>query len=103
MKNRYAPLILPTVLNQIPADYNKSIKQFGGDDDYTTKQHVQWFKYYCELNEIDHEDVQMRLFAQSLRTNVKEWFRALDPDTIQSMNRFVTIFLDKWEKKKYFV
>ena len=44
-----------------------------------------WFRDYCELNEIDHEDVQMRLFAQSLRTDVKEWFRALDPDT---MNRF---------------
>ena len=47
---------------------------------------MQWFKDYCEFNEIDHEDVQMRLFAQSLRTNVKEWFRELDPDTIQSMN-----------------
>ena len=51
------------------------------------------------MNEIDHEDVQMRLFAQSLRINVKEWFRALDPDTIQSMNRFVTIFLDKWDAR----
>ena len=82
MENRYAPLVLPAVLNQMPTDYSKSIKQFGGDDDYTAKQHVQWFKDYCELNEIDHEDVQMRLFAQSLRTNVKEWFRALDLATI---------------------
>ena len=37
MENRYAPLVLPVVLNQMPADYSKSIKQFGGDDDYTTK------------------------------------------------------------------
>ena len=71
MENRYAPLVLPAVLNQMPADYSKSIKQFGGDDDYTAKQHVQCFKDYCELNEIDHEDVQMRLFSQSLRTDVK--------------------------------
>lgn len=63
MENRYAPLILPAVLNQMPVDYSKSVKQFGGDDDYTAKQHVQWFKDYYELNEIDHEDVQMRLFA----------------------------------------
>ena len=40
MANIYAPLVLPTVLNQMLADYNKSIKQFWGDDDYTTKQHV---------------------------------------------------------------
>ena len=40
MENRYALLILPAVLNQMPADYNKSIKQFGADDDYIAKQHV---------------------------------------------------------------
>ena len=45
----------------------------------------------------------MRIFSQSLRTGVKEWFRALDPHTIESMNRFVAIFLDKWEEKKNFV
>ena len=40
MENRYAPLVRPAVLNQMPTDYSKSIKQFGGVDDYTTKQHV---------------------------------------------------------------
>ena len=41
MANRYAPLVLHVVLNQMPADYSESIKQFRGDNDYTAKQHVQ--------------------------------------------------------------
>ena len=71
MANRYAPLVLPANLNPMPADYGTKIKQFGGEDDYTVIQHIQWFKDFCELNEIDHEDVQMRLFSQSLRADVK--------------------------------
>ena len=63
MANRYAPFVLPANLNPMLADYGTKIKQFGGEDDYTVKQHIQWFKDFCELNEIDHEDVEMRLFA----------------------------------------
>ena len=40
MENRYAPLVLPAILNQMPIGYNQRIKQFGGDDDYIAKQHV---------------------------------------------------------------
>ena len=44
MDNRYAPLSLPRNLNAMPTDYSSKIIQFGVDEAYTAKQHVQWFK-----------------------------------------------------------
>ena len=60
MANRYAPLALPTNLNAMSVDYNTKIKQFGDDEAYTARQHVQWFKDFCDLLEEDNEDVIMR-------------------------------------------
>ena len=45
----------------------------------------------------------MRLFAQSLKTNVKDWFRGLAPRSIPYIDRFHIIFLEKWEEKKNYV
>ena len=100
MANRYAPLALPTNLNAMPVDYGTKIKQFGGDDDYTSRQHIQWFKYFYDLNEIYYEDVKMRLFAQSLKIDVNDWFRGLEAGSVNTIEGFYTIFLDRWEEKK---
>ena len=45
----------------------------------------------------------MGLFAQSLKTNVKDWFRGLVVGSIPDIDRFYAIFLEKWEEKKNFV
>jgi len=45
----------------------------------------------------------MRLFAQSLKTYVKDWFRGLPTGSVISIEVFYTIFLDRWEEKKNFV
>ena len=103
MANRYAPLVLPANLNVMPVDYNTKIKQFGDDEEYTTRQHVQWFKDFCDLLEVDDEDVKMRLFAKILKTNVKDWFRGLVAGSIPDIDRFHAIFLEKWKEKKNYV
>ena len=103
MANRYAPLSLPANLNAMPVDYNTKIKQFGDDGTYTASQHIQWFKDFCDLQELDNNDVKMRLFEQSLKTNVKDWIRGLITRSIIGINEFYTIFLDRWEKKKNYV
>ena len=66
MANRHAPLNLPVDLNAMPDNYHQKIKPFGVVGDFSAQQHVDWFKYFCDLTEIDEEDVHMRLFAQSL-------------------------------------
>jgi hypothetical protein len=103
MANRYAPLVLPANLNAMPTDYSTKIKQFGDDEAYTARQHVQWFKDFCDLLEVVDDDVKMRLFAQSLKEDVKNWFRGLYAGSIPDIDRFHAIFLEKWEEKKNYV
>lgn len=103
MANRYAPLVLPANLNVMSVDYSTKIKQFGDDEAYTARQHVQWFKDFCDLSEVDDEDVKMRLCAQSLKTNVKDWFRGLAARSIPDIDKFHVIFLEKWVEKKKIV
>ena len=45
----------------------------------------------------------MILFAQSLKGEVKKWFRALTPRSIVNSRVFEQFFLDKWEEKKNYV
>ena len=103
MANIYCPLALPTSLNPMPDSYNQRIKQFGEDGDLTAQQHVDWFQDFVDLEEVDEDDVKMRLFAQSLKGEVKKWFRALTPRSIVNSRIFEQMFLDRWEEKKNYV
>ena len=103
MEKIYAPLILLVNLNDMPDNYDSKIKQFGAEDINSTQQHIDWCKYFYDLTEVDEEDVQLRLFAQSLKGEVKNWFRALAPRSIPDFRRFETVFLEKWEEKKNYV
>ena len=42
----------------------------------------------------------MCLFAQSLKGEVKKWFRDFTPRSIVNSQRFEQMFLDRWEEKK---
>ena len=42
----------------------------------------------------------MRLFAQSLKTDVKDWFRGLVARSVTGVEVFYTTFLDRCEEKK---
>ena len=57
-------------------------------------------KDYFELHEIDDFDVQMRIFSQTLTSEVKIWFKGLNPGSIADLAVFHRLFINKWEKKK---
>jgi len=61
---------------------------------------VERFNDFIDLEEVDHEDVKMRLFAQSFSGEVKKWFRGLREGSINTFQVFETTFLRKWEDKK---
>lgn len=103
MANRYAPLALLAALHPIPYCYNHRIKQFGADGDLTAQQHVDWFQDFTNLEEVDENNVKMRLFSQSLKGVVKKWFRSLTPGSIANSRVFEQMVLDRWEEKKNFV
>ena len=99
MAARFAPLTLPTQLHDLPQGYSQRIMTYGAKGDVLAQQHIIRFNDFCDLEEVDHEDAKMRLFAQSLTSEVKEWFRGLPAGSIHSFHEFETIFLGKWERK----
>jgi len=42
----------------------------------------------------------MRIFAQTLASDVRTWFRSLPNNSIDSLEVFYQHFLNRWEKKK---
>lgn len=54
---------------------------------------------FFELHEIDEADVQMRLFAQTLTSDVKKWFKAFPANHIADLANFQRLFIDSWERK----
>ena len=77
MAPKFAPLVLPQQLHDLPHDYGQHVKKFNGEDDVNAQQHLVWFDDYCDIEDIDHEDIKMRLFALSFSGDVKQWFRSL--------------------------
>ena len=64
MAARFAPLALPQVLNDMPANYQSKIPLFDGTpQNITAQQHVDKMADFFDLHEIDEENVTMRLFV----------------------------------------
>jgi hypothetical protein len=78
IQHRYIPLKLPQVLHDFPPKYYEYLPMFDGEPDaISTEKHIQGFEHFIDLFEIDHEDVCMRAFSQSLKGNTKDWFKHL--------------------------
>ena len=69
----------------MPQDYQIKITSFDGSEIYTAQQHTRKMTDYFEIYEIDIADVQMRIFVQSLNGDVRTWFRALTPNSIDNL------------------
>ena len=66
LMNRYAPLNLPQPLHDMPQEYLKLLPRFTGEDEITAEQHLPLFCTFAENLNVEHLDVVMRLFVQSL-------------------------------------
>ena len=93
MAARYAPLNLQDQLHDLPVNYGKRSLQFDGTSFFTAHQHVDKLNVFIELEEVAHEHVKLRLFAQSLSGEVKSWFRYLPGATINEFQQFESYLL----------
>jgi hypothetical protein len=100
MVARYAPLILAAPLHNMPQDYQTRIPRFDGTRNMTAQQHVDKMNDFFDLQEVDEEDVKMRLFSQSLNGEVRKWFKALPAASLNDIIAFHQSFLNRWEVKK---
>ena len=88
MENKFSPLVLVANLHDLPQGYAQRLKQFGAEGDITSQQHLDRFLDFIDLEEVDHEDVKMRLFAQSLFGEAKKWFKAFPTGSILNSQHF---------------
>ena len=78
--SRYAPLVFPNNLNAFcTTDYMKYLPRFNGEGDVTGEEHLIAFYNFVDNFTIEHFDVWMRPFTQSLDGEVRKWFRSLRP------------------------
>ena len=100
-KNWYIPLRLPQTLHELPTKHYKYLPKFGREyEDLMVEKHLQSFEYFLDLFEIEHDDVCMRAFSQSLQGNVRKWFRHLQPRSITTWEEFSHTFLGFWGERR---
>jgi hypothetical protein len=100
-RHRYIPLKLPQTLHDFPPNYYEYLPVFDGESDIiSAEKHIQGFEHFIDLFEIDHDDVCMRVFSQSLKGDTKHWFKHLHPETISSWVELKKVFLKFWGKEK---
>lgn len=54
---------------------------------------------FIDLEEVDHDDVKMRLLAQIFSGEVKKWLRGFPTASITSFQQLERSFLARWEVK----
>ena len=94
------PLGPSFTLVNLPQDYQSNIPLYDSSNATTASQHVDKMNDYFDRNEIDDETVKLRLFAKSLRGEVRKWFKGLTLHSINDLQAFHQLFLNKWEVKK---
>lgn len=100
MAARYAPLVLPQNLDDMPDDYQIKIPLFDATQSITVQQHVDRMNDLFDIHEVDAKNVSMRLFVLSFRGEVRKWFRELPAGSISTLPVLHRQFLDRWEVKK---
>jgi hypothetical protein len=54
---RYAPLVLPVPLHDLPENYMKKLPKFIGEGDLTAAEHINFFDQFANILGLEHEDV----------------------------------------------
>ena len=70
MAAKFALVVLPLQLHDLPNDYGQHVKKFNGGDEVTAQQHLVWFDDYYDIENMIHEDIKMSLFALSFSGDV---------------------------------
>ena len=98
--NKYAPLALPQVLNDMPQDYLKILPRFNGENEIETQKYLEVFCSFGEKFNVEHLDTVLRLFFQSLDGEARKWFKTLGDHSSTTWEGMEDTFLRKWGEKK---
>jgi hypothetical protein len=79
--------------------YMKLICKFNGDRNTSIEDHDFALQYCIDNLVIDHEDVYLRIYVQSLEGDAIKWFKNLPIETIVSLETFHRIVVENGKKK----
>ncbi|KAH9291358.1 hypothetical protein KI387_043453, partial [Taxus chinensis] len=77
-----SPISLAQPLHELPKGSRKNFPKFRGDGSQLPKEHVATFITACGVLGIEHEDVSVQLFVESLQEKYFEWFYMLPPRSV---------------------
>jgi hypothetical protein len=97
---RYAPLVLPVPLHDLPKNYMKILPKFTREGDLTTQEHTNFFDQFADILGIEHEDVYSRLLVQTFEGQVRTWFRALATGSLRSYEELENAFIKQWGERR---
>jgi hypothetical protein len=97
---RYAPLVLPVPLHDLPENYMKNLPKFTGEGDLTAAEHINFFDQFADILGLEHEDVYSRLLVQTFEGQVRTWFRGLAAGSIPSYDELENAFIRQWGERK---
>jgi len=101
IQDRYKPLQLLLVLHDYPTKHYKYLPKFDGElVNPTTEKRFQAFEHLINFFEVEHDDVCMEVFSQSLQGDAKEWFSQLRPNSVSSWEELKDVFLNFWGETK---
>lgn len=83
----------------MPTKTLRWLPRFYGDDVITVGDHVEALEKAFRDNEIIHEDIAMKLLANSLDDNAYRWFYGLINNAITRYDYFVKKMRGKWDCK----
>jgi hypothetical protein len=91
---RYAPLVLPQVMYTFPPnDYMRYLPRFNGDGSVSAEENLSSFYSFANNFNIEHVDVWMRLFVQSINGEARKWFISFPPNSIADIIALDDAFL----------
>ena len=82
--------------------YLKLLPLSNAEKKRTAEDHLDAFQNFVDNFYIEHEDVYMRLFVQSLDGDIRIWFITLPPGSINSWQALEYTFFQQWGEKKEF-
>lgn len=95
-ESRHGPQALPPDLHKIPVDYMDFLPRYNGENGAIPDERLDAFHDYMDKLNVQFEDVQMRLFVQSLEGEPKKHFRDLAVGSITSWHILESWFHETW-------
>jgi hypothetical protein len=90
---RFGPFNLPQITHDLLDNHMKYLPKFDGDKTHSTEEHMSVFHDFTDDQFVEHDDVFMRLFFQTLEGDVRKWFRELYVALIDSWSSLEASFM----------